>query len=142
MALKPLLRVEGRHAAEARGGHRLPIAEVVDVTGRKDAVHGCGGRKPVVRPQDNVSFLQPQLVTEDIRRRLVADREEQPPDFQVFTLLIRTPSTRWSPRTSITSESQMTLMFGVLKSRSCMILLARNACRRWTTVTVLHSFAK
>src|SRR5437667_12262142 len=41
VALQPLLRVEGRHAAEARGGHRLPIPEVVDVTAHKDAVNGC-----------------------------------------------------------------------------------------------------
>src|SRR2546427_6977892 len=72
VALKPLLGVEGRHAAEARGGHRLPIAEVVDVTGREDAVHGSGGRKNPVRPQGDIPLFPPQLVTQDIRRRPLA----------------------------------------------------------------------
>src|SRR2546427_10250082 len=62
VALKPLLGVEGRHAAEARGGHRLPIAEVVDVTGREDAVHGSGGRKPRLRPPDRITLSPPPVV--------------------------------------------------------------------------------
>src|SRR2546427_4815949 len=63
VALKPLLGVEGRHAAEARGGHRLPIAEVVDVTGREDAVHGSGGRKTLVGPPGGITLFPPPFVT-------------------------------------------------------------------------------
>src|SRR2546427_8995651 len=81
VALKPLLGVEGRHAAEARGGHRLPIAEVVDVTGSEDAVHGSGGRKTGVRPHDEITFLQPHLGTQGIPPRLLAERAEPPPGF-------------------------------------------------------------
>src|SRR3989475_11981475 len=79
VALKPLLGVEGRHAAEARGGHRLPIAEVVDVTGREDAVHGWGGRKAPAPPPENVSFLQPPVVPHGHPRPTRAAPAEQPP---------------------------------------------------------------
>src|SRR3989304_6859621 len=53
----------------------------------------------------------------------------------VFTFLRRTPSTFFSPRTSTTSVSQITEILGFFRTRSCMILLARNWSRRWTIVT-------
>src|SRR5579875_919781 len=47
----------------------------------------------------------------------------------------RTPSTEPSPSTSTTSSSKRKVIFGFDRARSCMIRLARNSRRRWTTVT-------
>ena len=58
----------------------------------------------------------------------------------VMTLRRRTPVTAGGkpvePSTSSTTESQITVTFGLAKSRFCRIFSARSSPRRWTRVTL------
>src|SRR3989442_14671442 len=84
--LNPAFRVEGGYGAKTRRGHGLSVAEVVDVSGGKDAVHGRRGGQPVVRTEDHVPFLELQVVPQDFGRGLMADREEQSMHLEVGRL--------------------------------------------------------
>src|SRR3989344_333135 len=63
--------------------------------------------------------------------------------FPVFTFFNFTPVTFLpSPKISTTWLSQVTLHFGFLEKRSCMILEARNESCRWITVTLVQNLVR
>src|SRR5437879_4529019 len=72
------LRLEGGHAAGARGRHGLAIGEVGDIAGREDAGHGrLGGARQHL---DVVVRVEVDLSLEDRRVRKMPDRHEEPVD--------------------------------------------------------------
>ena len=79
---------------------------------------------------------------EQLAARVVADRDEDAGHVKLArgprtVSRSRGRSTLSSPLTSITSVFHSTVIFGLAKARSCMILLARNSSRRCTMVTVV-----
>ena len=73
-----LLGVEGGRAAGARGGDRLPVVVVDEVAGREDALEVGAGRRVV--DEDVAVVVEVDLTGQQLRARVVADRDEQARD--------------------------------------------------------------
>src|SRR5215471_5173186 len=142
------LRLQGRHAAQPSGRDGLAIHVISHITGRENARHRCCGREGGGF-DEAVGFLFdrtgkhslagvcPMAIKMPSARISVTE--------SVFTFRIAAPTTLRGlslPRTSSSTLFQITWILGFRNKRSCRMRSARNASRRWTTVTVLAKLVR
>src|SRR4051794_24362045 len=81
---EPALGVQGRHRAAARGSDGLAVGVVDDVAGREHALAVGLGRARLGNQVARVVMVE--LVEEELRVRVVADRDEEPVGREVARL--------------------------------------------------------
>ena len=134
------LGLQGCGAAGAGGGDGLAVGVVDQVAGGEDA--GQVGRRGAGLDQDVALVVELDLALEQLRARVVADRDEQPGRVDAAQLagdgVSRNvmPSSLSSPCSSATSAFHSNAILSLAKARSCMILEPRNWSRRCTIVTL------
>ena len=134
------LGVERGGATGAGGGDRLAVVVVDEVAAGEDAGEVGAGRGVV---DEHVALVvEVDLAVQQLRARVVADRDEQPGRVELrasspVTVSRRVTPVSWSsPWIAATAEFQTNSIFGSAKARSCMILEARSSSRRWMSVTL------